>query len=407
MNRNWKKAVASVLVLALIAVLSFGCAKKAEEKVVITIGEITDLTGPGSPAVIPLYYCLQDVVRYYNEEDLIPGVELDIVTWDNRYDPAREVPGYDWVREKGAELVVVVIPQSGVLLKPFADKDKIPIASLSTHKETFEPPGWVFNMSNSSDMHVKTLMKWISEEHWTGEGPAKIGMAGWSEPMILAMEEAMEEYCQEHPDEFEYAGTYKAPFGTPTWGHEVGALKDCDYISAVGFPMGSFIEEFQRRGYSATFIDASAGAASYRGFFVDMLGYEALDGTLTSNSYAFWSDDTPIVSLAKELLDRYRPGQAEEIIYAGLAYVGGIGNLAATFQILQNAIEKVGAENFDGQAYYDAAVKYRIGGPLFEGYPEWGFSEPKRYLVDHLLIQEFSAEDEDIVSLSDWLPLVK
>jgi hypothetical protein len=171
--------------------------------------------------------------------------------------------------------------------------------------------------------------------------------------------------------------------------------------------MGSFIEEFQRRGYSATFIDASAGAASYRGFFVDMLGYDRLDGTLTSNSSAFWSDDTPIVSLAKELLDRYRPGQAEDIIYAGLAYVGGIGNLIATFQILQNAIEKVGAENFDGQAYYDAAVKYRIGGPLFEGYPEWGFSETKRYLVDHLLIQEFSAEDEDIVSLSDWLPLVK
>ena len=407
MNRNWKKAVASVLVLALIAVLSFGCAEKAEGKVVITIGEITDLTGPGSPAVVTLHYCLEDVVRYYNEEDLIPGVKLDIVTWDNRYDPAREVPGYDWVREKGAELIVVVIPQSGVLLKPFADKDKIPIASLSTHKETLEPPGWIFNMSNSSDMHVKTLMKWISEEHWTGEGPAKIGMAGWSEPMILAMEDAMEEYCQEHPDEFEYAGTYKAPFGTPTWGHEVDALKDCDYISAVGFPMGSFIEEFQRRGYSATFIDASAGAASYRGFFVDMLGYEGLDGTLTSNSAPFWSDDTPIVSLAKEILDKYRPGQKEEVIYAGLAYVGGVHNLIYTFDILKNAIEKVGAENFDGQAYYDAAVKYRTGGPLFEGYPEWGFTETKRYLVDHLLIQEFSAEDEDIVTLSDWLPLVK
>jgi len=421
MNHSWRKVLASFLVLVLIAVLGMSCGDEGDEEGVVTIriGEITDLTGPGSPAVITLHYCLEDMVRYYNEEGLIPGVKLDIVTWDNKYDPAREIPGYEYVKEHGADIIAVVIPTSGPVLKTFADRDKIPIVSYSTHPDTFEPPGWVFNLSNDAAAHVKTLFQWISDEHWHGEGAFKFGIAAWSEPQIISMRKAAEEWSEDNPDLIDFVASYIVPFGTVTWAHELDALQDCDYICVMGFPMGGFMKAFEERGYSATFIDPSSGAASYRGFLVDMLGYEGiLDGTLTSNSAPFWSDDTPIVSLAKELLDRYRPGQKEEVIYAGLAYCGAVHNTIYYFDILKNAIAEVGAENFDGQAFYDAAVKYRIGGPLFEGYyPEtWGFTETKRYVVDHALIQEFSAEHQDIVTVSgdvgkdgildDWLPIV-
>jgi hypothetical protein len=137
-----------------------------------------------------------------------------------------------------------------------------------------------------------------------------------------------------------------------------------------------------------------------------MLGYEGLDGALTSNSAPFWTDDTPIVRLARQLIDRYRPGQAEDVIYAGLAYVGGVHNLLNTFQILANAIEAVGPESFTGQTYYDAAIKYQTSGPLWEGYPQWEFTETKRYLVNNAIISEFRAEDQDLVNLSGWLPLI-
>jgi len=418
MNHSWRKVLASFLVLVLIAVLGVSCGDDEEEGVVtIRLGEITDLTGPGSPAVITLHWALEDMVKYYNENDLIPGVKMDIVSWDSKYDPSREIPGYEWVREKGADIIIVVIPTSGPLLKPFADKDKVPISSLSTHRDTLDPPGWVFNMSNSSDMHVKTLMKWIVENHWDAEGIPKFGLAGWDEVMIRAIDDAMEEYSQDHSDQVEYVDPLFVPFGSQAWGGEVEKLKDCDYIATIGFPMAKFIEAFQLRGHDATFIDPSAGASSYRGFFVDLIGWEALDGTLTSNSAPFWSDDTPVMDLARELLDTYRPGQKEEVMWAGLAYCGGVHNLIYTFEILKNAIEEVGAENFDGQAFYDAAVEYTLGGPLFEGYyPEWGFTETKRYMVDHLLIQEYNAEVEDIVTVSgdvgkpgildDWLPLI-
>jgi len=399
-----------LLVLVMVVPLCMSCGEDngGKGKVKIILGENTDLSGPGSPAVITLHYCLQDMINYYNQNELIPGVEFSVVSWDNQYDPAREIPGYEWLKERGSDVIIVIIPTSGPLLKPFADKDHMPIASLSTHRDTFEPPGWVFNMSNSSDMEMKTLMKWLWENDWNqSEGPASIGLFGWSEPAIYAIEDAMDEYMADNPGQFTDSGTYIVPFGSYGFTAEVNALKDCDYIAPIGYPMPFFMRDYWEAGFSgATFIDPSMGAASYRGFFVDMIGYEGLNGVLTSNSSPFWSDDTPIIRLARELLDTYRPGQKDEVIYRGLAYCGGIQNLVATFQIISNAVEAVGAENFDGQAFYDAAVKYQTGGPLFEGYPQWQFTETKRYLVDDMIVSEFSKSAQDLVNISGWIPLI-
>lgn len=407
MNPNWQKAIAFLLALVLIATLSFGCGKKAEKGVVIVIGELTDLTGPASPAIRSLHYALEDMVRYYNEEDLIPGTELRIVSWDTQYLPSRAIPGYDWVREKGAKLIISIEPPTGVVLKPFADKDHFPVANLSTNMAMLEPPGWVFTMSSPHYNMIKTLLKWISEEHWDQQGIAKVGIVGWDEPVIAEQSEGMEDYCQEHPDQFEYAGAHITPFGTGTWTAEVEKLKDCDYICALGFPMPDFVNQFQARGYSATFIDVGV-ASAYRGYFVEKCGWAALDGTLSANVSLYRDQSTPMVEQAKLVLQRYHsPGEAKAILDEGFSYPGGWHNLTAVFEILKNAIEEVGAENFDGQAFYNAAVEYRTTSPLWEGYPEgWGFTETKRYLVNDITIYEFNAQAEDLVRITDyWLPL--
>ncbi|MBL7119746.1 MAG: ABC transporter substrate-binding protein [Dehalococcoidia bacterium] len=412
MNRNWKRAMAALLVLVLVVPLCVSCGEEEEEGVVtITIGEMTDLTGPASPAIIPLHWALEDIVSYYNEEELIPGVKFDMVSWDTRYEPARDIPGYDWVRGHGAELIVAVPPPTGVALKTFADRDEFPIVCLSTNVPMLEPPGWVFCMSNSHYSMMKTFLKWLSEEdpHFPTDRPAKIGLVGWSETATMEDHKAIGEYCQDHSDEFVYAGHYIVPMGTMTWSGEVEKLKGCDYIEAKGFPTGGFINEFIDKGYrtnSEGFFDVGT-ASSYRGFLVDQCGWERLDGLLTPNMSLMWNEPTPLVELAKELVYKYHPGKAEETIYAGLAYVGGILELVATFHILEQAIAEVGAENFDGQAFYDAAIEYKTGGPLWEGYPEgWGFTETKRYLADHIAIYEFNAEAEDLVWDGDWVPLV-
>jgi len=103
MKKEWQITVACFLVLALIAVLCLGCGKGEEQGVTITLGELTDFTGPASVSTLYLHYALQDTIRYYNEEGLIPGVKLKLVSYDTQYSPARTLPGYDWLKEEEHE----------------------------------------------------------------------------------------------------------------------------------------------------------------------------------------------------------------------------------------------------------------------------------------------------------------
>jgi len=406
MNHIWKTATVSMLALALVATLCFGCASKSEEGVVITIGQISDLTGAGSPALIPLCYAVEDAASYYNEEGLVPGVKIKVITYDMKTDFARNLPGYDWVKERGAKVVITHFLETAETIKPFAEKDRVPLAALGTSMSLLDSPGWVFSFNCPPYYEIKTLLKWINEEHWDDDTRIpKIGLVDWRGSYAVELEGAAEEYCQAHPDQFQWVGAYLPPIGTMTWGGEVDKLKDCDYIvrGSGGPAIGSFIKAFEAKGYSATFLGGSA-MASFQGFVVDMCGWEAVDGALTTSVCPWWNEPSPVVDLAKQLLDRYRSGQAEDIIHAGSGYLGGFHNAYAIFEILQRAIEDVGAENFDGQAFYDAASEFKV---TWEGYPDWAFTETERCLVTHLVVTEWDADAEDMVTVSEWLPVVE
>ena len=74
-------------------------------------------------------------------------------------------------------------------------------------------------------------------------------------------------------------------------------------------------------------------------------------------------------------------------------------------EALRKAVEDVGAENFNGQAFYDSTENYSTAlSPIWEGYPEWSFSQTKHWLMDDTVIVEFQASVQDLVTISDWLP---
>jgi len=410
MKHHWKRAIASSLVLALVATLCLSCAGPSEEKVIIRIGQITDLTGISSPALLPLNYAVEDAAKYYNEEGLIPGVEIKIITYNEMSDYSRDIPGYHWVRERGAQVIITLLPTTGEMLKTFSEMDKVPLVALGGSMSLVEPPGWQFWFNAPPSHEIRTLLKWVSENDWDWEtkGPAKIGFAAWEAPYQIELKKTLEEYCQDHLEQFQWVGGYLVPIGTPTWAGEVEKLKECDYIvrGAIAISNGAFIKEFQARGYTTTFVGGSA-MASHSGFLADMCGWEAIDGVLTTSVCPWWNEPSPIVDLAKALLDRYRPGEAGEMIHAGNGYLGGVHNMLEILEIVRAAVEEVGAENFDSQAFYNAAMNYETTGSLWEGYyPEWSFTETKRYLVDQVMIYEWSADAGDLVGVSDWLPFV-
>jgi len=410
MKPKWQAVVVLCVLIVLIAVPLLSCGGKGGEEVVtITIGNVTDLTGPASVSMRYINYALEDLAKYYNEEHLIPGVKVKIISYDTQYDPSRALPGYDWARAHGAKITVSVMSFIGEQIKPFAARDKVPLVNLETTKALIDPPGWVFCTSSLGVDSARTMLKWISENHWDWEqkGPAKIGFCGWNFSTSTEIVDAWKGYCQSHPNQFDWSGSYLVPIGATMLAGEVEKLKNCDYVGAVGNPTAYLARDFHGIGSHVTLLDPSTAALAGVQFYSDIAGWDALDGMLSISGSPLWDQDMPVVNLARELLDRYRGDKAQEIISTGSPYVGSLHNQLPILEILQAAVQKVGAENFDGQAFYDAAIKYQTSGPTWEGYPTWGFSETKRDLIDDRLMYRWDAEVENVVKVSDWIPAVK
>jgi hypothetical protein len=403
-----KRAVVALLALVLAAMLLPGCGGGGG-KVTVTIGEIIDLTGPGSPALRNLHLALLDVVKYFNDEELIPGVKINLVTYDDRADPSRAIPGYDWCKARGAKAVVTVYTHVTETLKTFAERDKVPFFAHAVTMSMLDDPGWLFSPSFPAGPDVMTLLKWISGNwDYDTKGIPKLGRAAWTgEPTTQEEDRVIREYVQAHPDKFELVASISVPQGSLIWSSsEVARLKDCDYIETMQ-PGGSyFIKKFEDSGYHATYI-GGAGVASFVRFVTDMVGWDAADGYLSTAPAGWWTQPSPVISQAKELLQRYRAGQAADIMASGNTYQGGMQASYVILEILRDAIAEVGAENIDGQAIYNAAAKYKTEGTIWEGRPQWSFSETQRYLVHAVEIYEWSAAERDLVRVADWQTLIE
>ena len=405
--RHISKLVLALLLLSLLASASWlSCGGNVGEGVTITIGEITDLTGPASPATVTLHWAMVDLVRYYNEENLIPGVRLKLATYNNNLDPARDIPAYNWCREQGAEVILGVIASTAEILKPFAENQKTPVITVSVTAPLLDPPGWVFCIAAPFADQYSTFLKWISENHWdygAKRRVPKVGIVGWREASGIDKEHSIKNYCQAHPDKFKYVGSVMAPAGTMSYGGEIEVLKECDYICIADTIVGIPNRDFLARGYHPTVIIDSAGPA-FKGFAVDVAGWEAMDGTLCIETQRCWWDPSPVVELARQILHRYHPDKEQEWIDAGSSYGGGFITQSIFLEMIRHAVEQVGAENFNGQAFYDASLDFEL---QYEGHPRWYFTETERTCIHDVAIIEFSAEAKDMIRVSDWMPLVK
>lgn len=371
---------------------------------VITIGNLTDLTGVSANAMEYINMALDDLTEYYNENDLIPGVELKVVTYDGQMDPARDIPGYEWLRGKGADLIFTPIPSTPVTLKSRVDTDQVVLFALVAAKDEILPPGYVFNLGTVPQYDAYTLLKWIADNDWDYEaqGPAKIGGAGWNDQQSGPFIDGMQEYCAAHPDQFEWEGGYLTNFSF-TWGAEVEALRDCDYVYP-GIVFVSFVQQYRSAGCTRAKL---VGAEPQTAFFkmVDDAGlWDEIDGMLFVKFSRWWNEEGEMATLVRQLLNRNHPSDTERIVSSGVGYLS-INQIYPMLQIVADAAARVGPANLDSQALYDAATSFVM---TADGVRRLSFGEEKRQAVDSYGVYEARAGQKDIFRLQEeWLPAVR
>jgi len=372
------------------------------KKKTITIGNLTDLTGVSSSALIVMNTAMKDVIDYYDENNLIPGIDVKVVEYDGNFDPAKAIPGWQWLRERGASLIFTAAPPNVPVLKTVADNEKVPFFTATAGMDVLTPPGYTFSLGTIPQWEAYTLMKWIAENDWDykTKGPAKIGGAAWEEPLILAFFDAMKEYAQAYPDQFEFVGGYTAPLSTFAWGTQVEALKNADYVYPCTAGLVSFAREYHAAGGKAKFIGDGPHAA-FMGLVDDARAWGNIDGMLLVMATKWWNDEGELIDFTKELLYKNHPGSADQIIRTGTGYLTTYLPFIL-LAIIADAAETVGPENVDSQAISDAAESFSLTVDDVEVYSFVG----KRSVSSYYRIMEVREDGKDLFSVSDWLPVV-
>ncbi|MFC2027575.1 ABC transporter substrate-binding protein [Chloroflexota bacterium] len=377
---------------------------KPEKDVVITIGNLTDKTGPIANALSVIDIALEDMAQYFNEQNLIPGVELEVVHYDGQYDPAKHIPGYQWLREKGADLIYAADPNAIETLKSVVDRDEVVLFASSAQDILLEQAGYAFTAGTHPTDLYYTFLDWIGENDWdyTANGPAKVGLAGWAVNIEYAMVQGLEKYCNDHPDRFEWEGEYLTDLGF-VWESEANALKDCDYVVPPPGSLVTFVRDYRNAGGKAKFIGSDPHIALFA-LVSDAGIWDHMDEMLIIRESKYWNEEGELIDLINELAHNYHsPGDLEEITKAGVSYLSA-SHFYIVMEIIKNAAETVGPANIDSQGLYSAAQSYVLN---LDGMQRYSFTETKRFGCDNLGIYEVNAADETITRVDpERLPLI-
>jgi len=366
----------------------------------ITIGNHTDKTGVAANALAYIDAALADVVEYYNQNNLIPGVELGLVEYDGQADPSKDIPGYEWLKDKGADLITAWFPSVAVTLRPYLDADGIPLFGTIVRNEILYPPGHLFITSALLEDQAWTTIKWVAENHWDyqTEGPAKVGGVCWDTDNCDVYFNTLEKYAELYPEQVEWVSGHIAPAATFIWATEVDALKDCDYIWAPN-SLGNFVREYRQAGHTSKFLGTSAHLAFW-GLIEDMGLWDAVDGSLFLSDTEWWDETGEVPDFVNDLLRENHPGSVDEIMRTK-SYFAAI-NIVFILEIIKSAAEAVGPENLDSQAIYEAAQSATLE---FDGLQRHSFTETKRASVDRAAVYKVDGDGENIVRISDWISI--
>ncbi len=344
--------------------------KPAAKPVTITVGIVSDMTGPTASGAVWEIWGFEDIAKWANETNYVPGVNFQTVAYDNRFDVGRSMSGYELMKTRGASIVHMQMTGANYALNPKYAQDKI-VALIPPAPKALVPVGWAFSSDGSYADGAAAGFDWVIKD-WKASGkPGKPKLswltwdADYGQAGAIANWYAVDKGIDVLRNEF-----YAAQVPTDT-SSQLLRIKDAgaDYVFSMGVQSAwvTVVKDALRLGLKDKMKFVGIGNAVESDVFIN-LTKEAGDGTYNVQFLASHNEsDLPGIKWLRELQTKYRGESANNI-------TGTRGYMAMRMAVeaIKLAIEKDGIppDKIDGQAIYNSLEKniknwdIGISGPL-------------------------------------------
>ena len=418
-----KSVIVICLLITLLLALPLlgGCAKEEPPtpapptpvgKPVVKVGFLCDYTGPVGHGRYMQLVIEEGTLSCAAKYNPLP-VDIEILPYDTKYDPAKGIEGYKYLAERGIKVCLGLYAQDAETIYRIAPEYKIPLMAGGPSTASLIPPGWVFSAyALYQPIYIRTL-KWISENHWDYEAEGrkpKIGVSAWRRTMAVEATEGIEAYCEANPDKFEFVSAELVPVGTVSFAAEVDRLKGCDYILVVEMAaiMVPFVKEAQAKGFRGKYVIGHTIQPWF--LWTESIGKEALDGTIMLSGAGGWyTDDSDGAREMMPFIDKYYPDPREKYLRTHATETSStFPCFLPAIEAIRIAAEDVGADNITGEAIYKAFQKLDFEP---KDYGMDGLSGPyktsatERVCMNYIRIYTYSAAKDTFLPQTDWLSL--
>lgn len=352
-RRNWA-VLALMAVLLVVSPMLTGCGGSEENRQVV-IGFLGDQTGPSAEAFASIVKSINDYIHVMEAENPIPGVTVELVTYDTRYEYARVPGGYEYLVDKGMVLLLQYMGDQQPITLPYQKDDGLPSFAFA-EKKGLENEPLVFVFTPEYYYEGRGVMDYIAGTWSAGLGrPLRVGhlaMTGY--PTDEQQHAGMAAVAAENPAKVQLTRALGDPT-TTVWASEYNALKDSDFIviSTVGPATPTFINEVRQRGFTGTIIAFSQSALGYWSVIKNAVPANYLDGLMAIHWYPHWSDDSQFIRDVEKDIETYFPDQSQQL-HQGTAWLTQQITALILTEAVRQAAAEVGPDGIDGAAMRDA-----------------------------------------------------
>ncbi len=150
--------------------------KPAARPATISVGVVSDMTGPTASGAVWEISGFQDIAKWANETNYVPGVIFDTIAYDNRFDMGRSLNAYELMKTRGVSVVHMQMTGANYALNPKYKADKI-VALIPPAPKALSPVGWAFSSDGAYADGAAAGFEWVIKD-WKASGqPGKPKLA--------------------------------------------------------------------------------------------------------------------------------------------------------------------------------------------------------------------------------------